>query len=565
MGTEESFDYVVVGAGSSGATVAHRLAAQPGARVLLLEAGTARQNDFWVRTPLGIGKLLLNPDYVWPFETEPQAALDGKRIYWPRGRLPGGSSSVNGMIYVRGEPREYDHWRDGLGNPGWGYDDLLPYFQRMESFADGDATLRGRSGPIGVTNLAHDPSTLGDAFVAACQQAGIPATADYNGRGYEGVSYLQLNTQGGERCGTARGYLGKARPAGLDLRTEAQVTRLLFEGRRAVGVQYQQAGVQRTVRARAEVILSAGPIKSPQILELSGIGQAERLRRLGVPVLHDLPGVGENLCDHLQGRITFACTERVTLNETMQSPLRQALMGARYLLTRRGVMATPSASAHALARYADDQDRPMVKIQMHHLSGADRYSRTKGAGVDPFPGFAIGFFNLRPASRGWVHATSPDALADPAMEPHYLTHAEDRATMLGAIKLARQVSCQPALARLVQRETRPGIDIRADDELLDYIRSCGQTSWHPIGTCKMGHDALAVVDAQLRVHGLQGLRVVDSSIMPTMPSSNTNAGSIAIGEKAADMVLASARHGVAATPARTPQTRADQHHAHTAA
>ncbi|WP_296554695.1 GMC family oxidoreductase N-terminal domain-containing protein [Pigmentiphaga sp.] len=541
MDQTESFDYIVIGAGSSGATVANRLAAQPGTRVLLLEAGAPRQNDFWVRTPLGIGKLLLNPDYVWPFETEPQAALDGKRIYWPRGRLPGGSSSVNGMIYVRGEPSEYDHWRDGLGNPGWGYDDLLPYFKRMESYADGDDALRGRSGPIGVTNLAHDPSPLGDAFVAACQQAGIPKSADYNGRGYEGVSYLQLSTRGGERCSTARGYLAKSRPQGLDLRTEAQATRLLFEGRRAVGVDYVHKGVRRTARARVEVILSAGPIKSPQLLELSGIGQAERLRALGIAVLHDLPGVGENLCDHLQGRITFECTERITLNEIMQSPLRQGLMGARYLLTRRGVMATPSASAHALARFEAGQDRPMVKVQMHHLSGADRYSRTKGAGMDLFPGFAIGFFNLRPASRGWVHATNPDALTDPAMEPRYLTHDEDRATMLGAIKLSRAISQQPALARLVKRETRPGIDVRADEELLDYIRTCGQTSWHPIGTCKMGHDPLAVVDAELRVHGVEGLRVVDSSIMPTMPSSNTNAGSIAIGEKAADLILSSAR------------------------
>ncbi len=542
MDDVESFDYVVVGAGSSGAAVARRLAERPGVRVLLLEAGAPRHKHFWVRTPLGIAKLLMNPDYVWPFQTEPQGRLDGQSIYWPRGRLPGGSSSVNGMIYVRGEPREFDHWR-ALGNPGWGYDELLPYFKRMESYAAGDAALRGRDGPIGVTSLAEDPQPLGRAFVDACQQSGIPRTADYNGRDYEGASFLQLNTRGGQRCGTARGYLGPDMPAGLTLRTESQALRILFDGRRALGVEYLQAGQRRQARARAEVILSAGPIKSPQLLELSGVGQSERLKALGVPVVAHLPGVGENLIDHLQARITFEASQRVTLNEVVCSPWRKALMGAKYLITRRGMMATPSATAHALARTSPEQDRPLVKIQMHHLSGADRYSRTKGAGMDPFPGFSVGLFQLRPASRGWVHAKTRSALDDPAMDPRYLEAQEDVAAMLSALRLARRVVQQPALAGYVKRETRPGIDVQSDEALLQYIRSCGQTSWHPIGTCKMGPDADsgAVVDAALRVRGVNALRVVDSSIMPTMPSSNTNAASIAIGEKAADLILKDAR------------------------
>ena len=537
MADTERFDYVVVGAGSAGAAVAHRLAARPATRVLLLEAGPARHKDFWVRTPLGISRLLVNPAYLWPFKTEPQALLGGKSIYWPRGRLTGGSSSINGMIYVRGEPREFDHWR-GLGNTGWGYDDLLPYFKRMESFAGGDANLRGRNGPIGVTSLANDPQPLGTAFVEACQQAGIPKAADYNGRGYEGVSYLQLNTRGGQRCGTARAYLDDSKPASLVLRTGAQAVRVLFEGRRAVGVVYLQDGAMREVRADAEVILSAGPIKSPQLLELSGVGQGERLRQLGVDVVADLPGVGENLVDHLQARITFAASQRVTLNEVVSRPWRQALMGAAYLLTRRGMMATPSATAHALARTAPDQDRPMVKIQMQHLSGADRYARTKGAGLDLFPGFTVGLFQLRPESRGSVHARTASALDDPAMDPRYLSAEIDVKTMLSALRLARQVVQQPALAAYVKAETRPGIDVQSDDEVLAYIKSCGQTSWHPIGTCKMGPagDATSVVDPCLRVRGVSALRVVDSSIMPTMPSSNTNAASIAIGEKAADLI-----------------------------
>lgn len=537
MADTERFDYVVVGAGSAGAAVAHRLAARPATRVLLLEAGPARHKDFWVRTPLGISRLLVNPAYLWPFKTEPQALLGGKSIYWPRGRLTGGSSSVNGMIYVRGEPREFDHWR-GLGNTGWGYDDLLPYFKRMESFAGGDANLRGRNGPIGVTSLANDPQPLGTAFVEACQQAGIPKAVDYNGRGYEGVSYLQLNTRGGQRCGTARAYLDDSKPASLELRTGAQAVRVLFEGRRAVGVVYLQDGAMREVRADAEVILSAGPIKSPQLLELSGVGQGERLRQLGVDVVADLPGVGENLVDHLQARITFAASQRVTLNEVVSRPWRQALMGAAYLLTRRGMMATPSATAHALARTAPDQDRPMVKIQIQHLSGADRYARTKGAGLDLFPGFTVGLFQLRPESRGSVHARTASALDDPAMDPRYLSAEIDVKTMLSALRLARQVVQQPALAAYVKAETRPGIDVQSDDEVLAYIKSCGQTSWHPIGTCKMGPagDATSVVDPCLRVRGVSALRVVDSSIMPTMPSSNTNAASIAIGEKAADLI-----------------------------
>jgi choline dehydrogenase len=532
----EDFDYIVVGAGSSGAALAHRLAQHPQTSVLLLEAGQPRQNDFWVRTPLGIAKLLTNPNYVWPFQTAPQAGLGNQRIYWPRGRLPGGSSSVNGMIYVRGEPREFDHWRD-LGNPGWGYADLLPYFKRMESYAGGDETQRGRTGPIGVTSLADDPQPLGSAFVQACVEAGIPATPDYNGGTYEGVSYLQLNTANGRRCGTARGYLGDSRPASLDLRTNAVALGVVLENRRAVGIDYLHCGVKRRACARAEVILSAGPIKSPQLLELSGIGHGDRLQALGIDVVHHAPGVGENLIDHLQARITFECSQRVTLNEVVSSPLRQGLMGMRYLLTGRGMMATPSATAHALAR-ADARDvRPTVKIQMHHITGKDRYSRSKGAGTDPFPGFGIGLFQLRPQSRGEVHAVTRSATDDPAMDPRYLSDPADIEAMLSALRLARRVARQPALAAYVKRETRPGLDIESDDELLSYIRGCGQTSWHPIGTCKMGNDPMAVVDASLRVRGVQGLRVVDSSIMPTMPSSNTNAASIAIGEKAADLIL----------------------------
>lgn len=549
--TDARHEYVIVGSGSAGAALARRLA-DAGKRVLLLEAGEPRHKDFWVRVPIGIAKIVPDPDYVWQFHTEPQVGLKGQQVYWPRGRMPGGSSSVNGMVYSRGDPLEFDAW-EAQGNQGWSWNALLPYFKRLESYALGDAAARGRSGPIGVQSLGDHPDPLSDAFLQACNAAGIARTGDYNGGHgmYAGVSYLQLSTRRGERSSTAVGYLEGA-PANLELQTGAVATRVVFERRRAVGVEYVQGGAVRTAYARGEVVLAAGPVKSPQLLELSGVGDGRRLQQLGMATVHHLPGVGENLSDHLQSRITFEARNATTLNQILGNRWRQYLMGAGYLLRRRGLMATPSCTVHALAASTPGDRRPDVKLQIHHLSSKDRLEVIKpgaGSGLDPFPGFSIGFFQLRPTSRGSVHARSNDPMQHPAIEPNYLQTAEDRATVLRAIRLARKVIGQSPIAPYVVRETRPGIDVRDDEGLLHYIRESGQTSFHPVGTCRMGDDTLAVVDASLRVHGVSGLRVVDSSVMPTIPSSNTNASSIMVGEKAADLILHPAAMASAPPPA----------------
>ena len=538
---EESFDYIVVGAGSAGCVVAARLSEDRSTRVLLLEAGVPDRN-LWIHIPLGVGKLLRNPRYIWSFETEPEKALKGRKIYWPRGKVLGGSGSVNGMVFARGEAEEYDHWR-ALGNEGWGWSDVLPFFRKLESYDRGDPEVRGRGGPIKVTlrsDWESDP--LSEAYLRACQQAGIPRVEDYNDGYPEGASYLQQNIDRGWRCSAATGYLKPARRRpNLVIRTEAPVRRVLLEGGDAVGVEYRYAGEARVARATGEVVLCAGSIQSPQLLELSGIGDPKVLQQAGLAVHQALPGVGEDLLDHLQVRASYECRLPITINDIMNRPWVKMYHGLRYLAYRRGLLSTTSSTVHAIARSDPALERPDVKVQLAQISGQDRYARSKEQGIDPYSGFSVGVFALRPRSRGWLHVKSANPDEPPAIHANYLGDEADVETYLRAMRLIRKIMSQPAIRPVLVAEHRPGPEVQGDEELVDYIRRSGQTSWHPISTCRMGRDEMAVVDPRLCVRGVGRLRVVDTSIMPTMASSNTNAPAFMIGEKGADMIKSDAR------------------------
>jgi choline dehydrogenase len=534
----QTFDFVVVGAGSAGCALAARLSESGRLRVLLLEAG---EDDrwIWLRVPTGVAKVVVGERALWRYETEPEPGLGGRRLFWPRGRVTGGTATVNGMFWVRGDPAEYDHWRD-LGNPGWGWEDVAPVFRRMESYAGGDTALRGRDGPLFITEYGpRDPLT--DAFLRACAEAGIPENPDTNGGRYYGAGRMQLSTHRGFRFGVREAYLYPAlRRGGLTLLTGARATRVRFEGARAVGVEYRRGEGTLLARAAREVIVCAGSIASPQLLERSGVGAAGRLGALGIGVVRDLPGVGENLRDHLQARLMVEVRGLTTLNDILPRRLARWRMGLRWLLRRDGLMSAPGATAHAYASTVArgslaDATRPDVKLQLHHLSSPDERNPRRLV-LDPHPGFSIGVVQQQPASRGSIHIRSADPSAAPEIRANFLTHPDDIACFVRGMRLARAVSRQSAFAPYYVRELRPGAGVSADADWEDYIRSTIFGSYHQVGTCRMGDDALAVVDARLRVHGVPGLRVADASVFPTIPASNTNAAAILTGEKAAAML-----------------------------